>query len=203
MPSVSAAVSLDRHTPPALSGPRAGHRPPLASLVVDLRKHIRAVPDFPQDGVMFRDITPLLGDPSAFRHTIEQLCGHAAARQASAIAGIESRGFLFGAAMADRMGLPFVPLRKAGKLPAARWSVRYSLEYGHSRLEIHRDALSSAKRAYLVDDLLATGGTAEAAARLIEMAGGQVAGVGFVIELVKLAGRSRIAAYDILSLLRY
>ena len=105
--------------------------------------------------------------------------------------------------MADRLRLPFVPLRKPGKLPAAHWSVSYSLEYGDSQLEIHRDALSDASRAYLVDDLLATGGTAEAAVRLIEMAGAEVVGVGFVMELVNLGGRARIDEYDILSLLRY
>lgn len=170
---------------------------------MDLERHIRAVPDFPKDGILFRDITPLLGDPPAFRHSIAQLAVHAVEVNASTIVGIESRGFLFGAAMADRMGLPFVPLRKPGKLPAARISVRYSLEYGHSQLDIHKDALSVGKRAYIVDDLLATGGTAAAATKLVELAGGEVAGLGFVIELEELGGREKIEGYDAISLVRY
>ena len=170
---------------------------------MDLRKFIRAVPDFPQKGVLFRDITPLLADPPAFSHTVEALCAHAAQLGAKAIVGIESRGFLFGAPMADRMGLPFVPLRKPGKLPAARLSIEYSLEYGHSQLDIHQDALSSGQRAYIVDDLLATGGTAEAAVKLVEMARGEVAGLGFVIELVDLGGRKKLADYPAHSLVRF
>ena len=142
--------------------------------------------------MLFRDITPLLGDPLAFRYSIDELCVHAARRDASAIVGIESRGFVFAAAMADRMKLPFVPLRKPGKLPAARMSIEYSLEYGDSQLDIHQDALSVGKRAYIVDDLLATGGTAAAACRLVEDAGGVVAGVGFLIELSFLDGRKRL-----------
>ena len=170
---------------------------------MDLRRSIRDVPDFPQEGVLFRDITPLLGDPLAFRFSIDELCVHAARRDASAIVGIESRGFLFGAAMADRMWLPFVPLRKPGKLPAAHMSIEYSLEYGDSQLDIHQDALSVGKRAYIVDDLLATGGTAAAATKLVELAGGEVVGLGFVIELEALGGRAKIDGYDAMSLVRY
>lgn len=170
---------------------------------MDLRSYIRAVPDFPQEGILFRDITPLLGDPLAFSHTIDQLCAHATEREASVIVGIESRGFVFGTVMADRMRLPFVPVRKGGKLPAARFSVEYSLEYGESRLEIHRDAFSEGTRAYIVDDLLATGGTAEAAARLVEMAGGEIVALGFVIELAELGGRAKIEGYEVRSLIRY
>ena len=173
------------------------------SLAVDLKRYIRAVPDFPHQGILFRDITPLLGNPQAFGHAIDLLCGHAERLDASVIVGIESRGFLFGAPMANRMGLPFVPLRKPGKLPAARWSVEYSLEYGTSQLDIHRDALSVGKRAYIVDDLLATGGTAEAAIKLVETAGGEVRGLGFVIELVQLGGRGRIPDYEAMSLICY
>ncbi len=175
----------------------------VASPVVDLRKYIRGVPDFPRDGILFRDITPLLGDPQAFRHTLECLVKHARQREAGAIVGIEARGFVFGAAVADRMGLPFVPLRKPGKLPAERWSVRYSLEYGHSELDIHRDAMGEQTRAYIVDDLLATGGTAEAAIKLVEMVGGEVVGLGFVIELAELEGRARIVGYEVISLVCY
>jgi adenine phosphoribosyltransferase len=173
------------------------------SLAVDLRGYIRDVPDFPQQGIMFRDITPLLGNPRALGYAIDLLCDDAERREASVIVGIESRGFLFGAPMADRMNLPFVPLRKPGKLPADRWSVEYSLEYGSSQLDIHRDALSVGRQAYVVDDLLATGGTAEAATRLVEMAGGEVRGLGFVIELVELGGRGRVGNYKAMSLIRY
>ncbi len=170
---------------------------------MDLRRRIRDVPDFPAEGVLFRDITPLLADPLAFRYVVDELCVHAARRDASAIVAIESRGFVFGAAMADRMRLPLVPVRKPGKLPAARMSIEYSLEYGESQLDIHEDALDAGKRAYIVDDLLATGGTAAAAAKLVELARGEVVGLGFVIELEALDGRARIGGYDALSLVRY
>ena len=170
---------------------------------MDLRRRIRDVADFPSKGVLFRDITPLLADPLAFRYSVAELCVHAARRDTAVIVGIESRGFVFGAAMADRMQLPFVPVRKEGKLPAARMSIEYSLEYGESRLDIHEDALDVGKRAYIVDDLLATGGTAAAAAKLVELAGGEVVGLGFVIELEGLSGRERIAGYDAISLVRY
>ena len=184
---------------------RAGRGRPegVQSLAVDLRTSIRAVPDFPEEGILFRDITPLLGDPVAFRYTVGELCAHAETTKAAAIVGIESRGFVFGTAMADRMGLPFVPLRKPGKLPAARYSVTYSLEYGESQLDMHRDALSAGTRAYIVDDLLATGGTAEAATKLVEMAMGEVVALGFVIELTELGGRARIEGYEIMSLVSY
>ena len=170
---------------------------------MDLKRFIRDVPDFPHKGILFRDITPLLGNPRAFAHAVDLLCAHAEGLDASVIVGIESRGFLFGAPMADRMGLPFVPLRKPGKLPAARLSVEYSLEYGNSQLDIHLDALSVGKRAYIVDDLLATGGTAEAATKLVERAGGEVRGFGFVVELMDLGGRGRIGDYEAMSLIRY
>ncbi len=178
-------------------------RAAVASQTVDLRSYIRAVPDFPQEGILFRDITPLLGNPLAFGHTLDALCAEAGQLDAAQIVGIEARGFVFGAAMADRLRLPFVPLRKPGKLPAARLSVDYSLEYGQSRLDIHQDALSAGRRAYIVDDLLATGGTAAAAIRLVEMAGGDVVGLGFVIELVDLNGRAKINDYHAMSLLKY
>ena len=170
---------------------------------MDLRAYIRAVPDFPEEGILFRDITPLLGNPDAFRYTVGELCAHAEAKEASAIVGIESRGFVFGTAMADRLGLPFVPVRKPGKLPAARYSVGYTLEYGESQLDMHRDAFTPGTQAYIVDDLVSTGGTAEAATKLVEMAGGEVVALGFVIELTDLGGRARIEGYDIMSLISY
>lgn len=170
---------------------------------VDLRRLIRDVPDFPMPGILFRDITPLLGDPAAFAGVLGLLEGDARARAAEAIVGIESRGFLFGGPLADRLRLPFVPVRKPGKLPAARMSVEYSLEYGQNQLDIHQDALVGGSRAYIVDDLLATGGTALAAAKLVEMVGGSVAGFGFVIELEALGGRARLAHYSAYSVVKY
>jgi adenine phosphoribosyltransferase len=170
---------------------------------VDLRAYIRDVPDFPAPGILFRDITPLIGDPAAFRHVLDLLCQRVQATGAQAVVGVESRGFIFGCPVADRLRLPFVPVRKPGKLPAARMSVEYSLEYGENRLDIHEDALRAGQRAFVVDDLLATGGTARAAAKLVELTGGTVAGCGFVIELSALGGRGRLAGYDIFSIIEY
>jgi adenine phosphoribosyltransferase len=170
---------------------------------MDLKKLIRDVPDFPTPGILFRDITPLLADALAFRHVLDLLAEEASARKPGAIVGIESRGFLFGAPLADRMGLPFVPVRKPGKLPAARMSVEYSLEYGNSQLDIHEDALATGIRAFIVDDLLATGGTARAAGKLVELVGGVVAGYGFVVELEALDGRSQLSGYQVFSAIQY
>ncbi len=170
---------------------------------MDLKTLIRDIPDFPQPGILFRDITPLLGDPAGFGHVLDLLEADVRGRGAEAIVGIESRGFIFGTPLANRLALPFVPVRKPGKLPAARMSVEYSLEYGQSRLDIHEDALAPGTRAYIVDDLLATGGTALAAAKLVEMIGGTVAGMGFVIELETLGGRARLESYPVTSLLVY
>jgi adenine phosphoribosyltransferase len=170
---------------------------------MDLKAHIRDIPDFPQPGILFRDITPLLGDPDAFRETLDGLETIARQLTPEAIVGIESRGFIFGAPLADRLRLPFVPVRKPGKLPAARMSVEYSLEYGESRLDIHADALPAGTRALIVDDLLATGGTALAAAKLVEMIGGQVCGFAFVIELSFLGGKAKLRAYPVHALLEF
>jgi adenine phosphoribosyltransferase len=170
---------------------------------MDLKSRIRDVPDFPQAGILFRDITPLLGDAEAFRAVLDQLAELAQAQAPDAIVGIESRGFLFGGPLADRLGLPFVPVRKPGKLPAAHMSVEYSLEYGENQLDIHADALTKGHGAFIIDDLLATGGTAAAAAKLVELIGGRVAGFGFVIELEALGGRAKLAGYRVASLVRY
>jgi len=170
---------------------------------MDLKARIRDIPDFPQPGILFRDITPLLGDPQAFRAVIDGLVEVAVESTPSCIVGIESRGFIFGAPLAERLALPFIPVRKPGKLPAARMSVEYSLEYGESRLDIHEDAMLPGSRALIVDDLLATGGTALAAAKLVEMLGGVVAGFAFVIELGALHGRGKLAGYDVHSLVEY
>lgn len=170
---------------------------------MDLKALIRDVPDFPRPGILFRDITPLLGTPVAFSYVLDLLAEDAAAAGAEAIVGIESRGFLFGGPLADRMQLPFVPVRKPGKLPAARMSVEYSLEYGQSQLDIHRDALTRGQRAYIVDDLLATGGTGRAAAKLVEVIGGVVASFGFVIELEFLQGRAELEGYPVFAIVKY
>ena len=170
---------------------------------MDLKALIRDIPDFPQPGNLFRDITPLLGNPEGLETVLAWLEADVGERNVGAIVGIESRGFLFGSPLANRLGLPFVPVRKPGKLPAARMSVEYSLEYGQRRLDIHEDAVSPGTRAYIVDDLLATGGTALAAAKLVEMIGGVVAGMGFVIELQDLDGRTRLEGYPVTSLVVY
>jgi len=170
---------------------------------MNIKTYIRNVPNFPQEGVVFRDITPLLRDPRAFSYVLDVLQERALACSPAAIVGIESRGFLFGGPLADRMRLPFVPVRKAGKLPAARMSVEYTLEYGDSQLDIHQDALQPGERAYVVDDLLATGGTARATAKLIELLGGVVCGMGFVVELEALGGRNLLREYQTFSIVRY
>ena len=170
---------------------------------VDLKSLIRDVPDFPVPGILFRDITPLLQNTAALRYAIDELAKHAAAQEPDAIVGIESRGFVFGAPVAYKLGLPFVPIRKAGKLPSERMSVEYALEYGESQLDIHADGLARGQRVVIVDDLLATGGTAAAAAKLVELLGARVAAFAFLIELAFLSGRELIPEYEVITLIRY
>jgi adenine phosphoribosyltransferase len=171
---------------------------------MDLRALIRDIPDFPQPGILFRDITPALSNAAAFAAILDAISAAARAARAEAIVGIESRGFVFGAPVADRLRLPFVPVRKPGKLPPARLSVAYALEYGESQLDIHADAFSAARtRAFVIDDVLATGGTALATAKLVELAGGEVAGFGFVIVLEVLGGRGRLTQYPVSHVLSY
>ncbi|MEO6398909.1 MAG: adenine phosphoribosyltransferase [Tepidiformaceae bacterium] len=167
---------------------------------MDLKQYIRAVPDFPKPGIRFRDLTPLLAHAEAFGFVLGRMAAVAEATRPGAIVGVESRGFLFGAPIAAQLGVPFAPVRKPGKLPAARFSVEYSLEYGQNHLEIHQDAFALGTRVYVIDDLLATGGTARATAQLVEMVGGVVVGLGFVIELEELAGRDALSAYPVDSL---
>ena len=164
---------------------------------------IREIPDFPQPGILFRDITPLLRDPQAFRYVIEQMSERFRNDPLDAIVAVESRGFLFGAPLAHQLGMPFVPVRKPGKLPAATHSTEFTLEYGNSTLELHADGINAGERVLVVDDLLATGGTLAATARLVEMAGGVVGGIGVIIELTQLEGRRQLAGYDVFSLLTY
>lgn len=170
---------------------------------MDFAAHIRTVPDFPKPGILFRDITTLLADPVAFRAAIEAMTAAAAALQPDVIVGIESRGFVFGAPVAVALGAGFVPVRKPGKLPAATLRETYALEYGEDALEIHAGALASGARVVIVDDLLATGGTAAAAARLVERAGAVVAGTLFLVELAFLPGRAALAGRSVHALVRY
>jgi adenine phosphoribosyltransferase len=170
---------------------------------VDLKALIRDIPDFPTQGVLFRDITPLLRDSQAFKYVIDRMMDRFKHEPLDKIVAIESRGFLFGAPLAYQMGKGLVPVRKSGKLPARTLATEYSLEYGASKMEIHVDGIARGERVLLLDDLLATGGTLAAAARLVEMAGGIVSGIGLVIELTELKGRQRLEGYDIFSLVQY
>jgi adenine phosphoribosyltransferase len=167
------------------------------------KAHIRDVPDFPKPGILFKDITPVLQHPAAFAESIDLLAQDARSRGAEVIVGIESRGFIFGAPIAFQLGLPFSMARKLGKLPYDRVSEEYSLEYGTNTVEMHTDAVGPLQRAYVVDDLLATGGTAAACARLVERLGGQVCGFGFLVELCFLEGRQNLLGYPMTALIEY
>ena len=164
---------------------------------------VRNIPDFPIAGINFKDITTLLSDGQAFAQVVDTLAARYEGRGIDAVVGIESRGFIFSAPLAYRLGVGLVPVRKHGKLPAATYRVEYDLEYGSNKLEIHRDALKPGARVVIVDDLLATGGTVAAACQLVEMAGGQVEEVAFVIELAFLNGREQLTNYPIFSLIQY
>ena len=168
-----------------------------------LEHFIRDIPDFPQPGILFRDITPLLQDVHAFRYVIGRFVQQYAGRQIDAVMGIEARGFLLAAPLAFHMGKPLVPVRKVGKLPFDTHRVQYALEYGDDAVEVHTDAIAKGDRVLVVDDLLATGGTLEAGARLVEETGGTVAGLAVLIELTELAGRERLKGHDLCSLVRY
>lgn len=171
--------------------------------VDQIAAHIRAVPDFPHPGILFRDITPLLFDTEAREAAIDGLAAEARTMSPTCVAGIESRGFIFGMAVAERLGLPFVLVRKAGKLPGAAAIASYALEYGEAQLELHRSPSLDGQRVLIVDDVIATGGTATAAATLVHEVGGTVAGFAFLIELVALAGRERLGPYPTAALVRY
>lgn len=168
-----------------------------------IRSTIRDVLDFPKPGILFRDITPLLGDPKALRATLDLLEKHFGDSRLDLIVGMESRGFLFGAPLADRLGVGFAPIRKPGKLPCEVESATYELEYGTDTLEIHRDAIGAGQRVLVVDDLLATGGTARATVDLIRRLGGNVVACAFVVELSGLGGRSKLPKETVVSLLVY
>ncbi len=168
-----------------------------------LKKLIREVPDFPKKGILFYDITTLLKDKTGFATLIDALAEHYIEKEIDLIVGIEARGFIFGPALAYRLNAGFVPVRKPKKLPAEVARVTYDLEYGTDTLEIHKDAVKPGQNVVIVDDLLATGGTATATAQLVESIGGRVAGLAFAVELDFLKGRERLARYDAFSLLHY
>src|SRR5262245_29551712 len=168
-----------------------------------IKQLIREVPDFPKPGILFYDITTMLKDPDGFHDVIDGLASHYRDTAVDVVLGIEARGFIFAPALAYALRAGFVPIRKPKKLPAECVSVTYDLEYGTDTLEMHRDAIGNGQRVLIVDDLLATGGTAAAAARMVREAGGSVVGVAVVIELTFLKGRSRLSGYDVFSLLQY
>ena len=176
----------------------------MATKGIDLKKYIRSIPDWPKKGILFRDITPLLADPKALPAAIDALCAGFTGAEVEYVAAVEARGFIFGAAVAEKLGAGFVPIRKKGKLPFKTESISYDLEYGTDTLEVHSDAIKSkGAKVLMVDDLLATGGTMAAACKLIEKIGGQVAGIVFLIELGQLQGREKLTAYNIKSIISY
>jgi adenine phosphoribosyltransferase len=168
---------------------------------MELAKMIRDVPDFPVKGILFKDITTLIKDPDAFQEAIDALLDHCIEKDIDIVAAIEARGFIFGAPLAYELAAGFVPIRKPGKLPADKASVSYTLEYGTNTLEMHKDAIEPGQKVLIVDDLLATGGSAKAAAELIESVGGEVVGFIFLIELGFLNGVAKLEGYDVFSLL--
>ncbi len=170
---------------------------------MDLARMIRDVPDFPVKGILFKDITTLIKDPAAFKEAVDLMAAPYEGMEIDLVAAIESRGFIFGAPLAYKLGAGFVPVRKPGKLPAETISASYTLEYGTNTLEIHKDAVRPGQRVLLVDDLLATGGSAKAAATLIEQLGGKVVGVAFLIDLTFLKGVEKLQGYDVRSIIQF
>jgi adenine phosphoribosyltransferase len=170
---------------------------------VDLRTLIRDIPDFPTKGGIFKDICPLLQSPRAFSYVIDDLADRLRDRRVDVVVGIESRGFIFGSALAYKMGAAFVPVRKVGKLPGEVIREEYSMAYGNDTVEIHRDAITTGQSVLMVDDLLATGGTMSAAANLVKRLGGQVVGIAFLVELTFLNGRKALAGEEVVSLIQY
>ena len=170
---------------------------------MDLKSIIRDIPDFPKPGIIFKDITPLLKNPQAFQETVDRLAKESENLHINSVVGIEARGFIFGAAVAYRLGVGFVPIRKPSKLPYKTIRESYLLEYGSDTLEIHRDALGEGDLVILIDDLLATGGTMQAAVRLVEKTGAKAVGVFFVVELGFLKGREKLNGYNVRSLITF
>jgi adenine phosphoribosyltransferase len=170
---------------------------------MDLKQHIRSVPDFPKAGILFYDITTLLRDPRGFQITVDMLSTPYLDQGIQTVVGIESRGFILGGAVAQRIGAGFIPVRKPGKLPAKALKETYDLEYGKDAVEIHQDAITPGQRVLIVDDVLATGGTAAATVRLVRKLGGELHGVAFLIELLFLNGKEKLDGEDVFSVLKY
>lgn len=171
--------------------------------MLDLHDYVASIPNFPEEGITFRDITPLLADGAAYAEATQQITEFAQARGVNVIVGPESRGFLVGAPVAHEMGIGLVPARKPGKLPRETVKESYKLEYGEAALELHKDAIKPGDKVLITDDLLATGGTIAATIKLVEALGGEVVGLAFLIELDALHGRDRLEGYDILALMNY
>jgi adenine phosphoribosyltransferase len=170
---------------------------------IELQEYIRSIPDWPKKGILFRDITPLLAEHKAFTAAADALCTGYKEQGIDYVAAVEARGFIFGAAVAERLGAGFVPIRKKGKLPFKTETITYDLEYGTDTLQVHSDAVGSEAKVLMVDDLLATGGTMAAACKLIEKIGGQIVGISFLIELAELAGRNKLTGYNISTVISY
>jgi len=170
---------------------------------MDLKSLIRDIPDFPKPGILFRDITTLLQNADGLRYTIDAMAEQVTDLSTDYVIGMESRGFIFGTALAYKLGKGFIPVRKPGKLPAAVYSVEYALEYGTDKLEMHQDAFHSGSRVLIVDDLIATGGTAAATANLVQQAGAELVGFAFVIELMALQGRKLLPSIPVFTLVQY
>jgi adenine phosphoribosyltransferase len=170
---------------------------------IDLKKYIRSIPNWPKEGILFRDITPLLANPKALTAATEALCVDFEDSGIEYVAAVEARGFIFGVSVAEKLGAGFIPIRKIGKLPSKTESITYDLEYGTDTLEVHVDAIKSHAKVLMVDDLLATGGTMASACKLIEKIGGQIEGIAFLIELTALGGRTKLTGYDAKSIISY
>lgn len=168
-----------------------------------LEKSIRNIPDFPKPGILFRDVTTLIQNKSAFKKSIDLLAKKYKGKKIDKVVGVEARGFIFGAAVANKIGAGFVPVRKKGKLPYKTISATYELEYGTDTLEIHKDAITSGEKVLIIDDLLATGGTVKAAVDLVKQLQGKIIGIGFIIELVDLHGRDKLKDYPLYSLIKF
>ena len=175
----------------------------MATTSRDLAARIRDIPDFPKPGILFKDITTLLKDGESFRASVDGLLEKIGARRVDVVVGMESRGFIFGAPIAYRLGVGFVPVRKLGKLPADVVSVEYDLEYGSATLEMHKDALRPGAKVLIVDDLLATGGTVAGTIELVRQLGGEIVACAFLIELTALHGRDKLGGYDVVTLISY
>ena len=168
-----------------------------------LEKSIRNIPDFPKPGILFRDVTTLIKNKTAFKKSVDLLAKKYKGKKFDKVVGVEARGFIFGAAVAHKIGAGFVPVRKKGKLPFKTISTNYQLEYGADTLEIHQDAIGAGEKVLIIDDLLATGGTVEAVIQLVKQLGGKVAGIGFVIELIDLKGKDKFKEYSTYSLVKF